>query len=91
MAVNTRKRVNLSLDEEELKKLTFFSELKDQPLAAQALDYIKQGLALDEDLYWSKFAEQRYDSWLKEGKKSYSIEEVWKEHMGSDFPQPSKI
>jgi len=87
MTTRTRTRVNLSLDAEELQKLTFFSDLKDQPLAAQALEYIKQGLELDEDRYWSEFAEQRYDEWVKGGKKSYSLEEVWKKHIGSDFPK----
>lgn len=68
-----KKRINLSLDDSLYDQLEELKELRNAPsLSSIVIELTKEALELQEDLYYSKIANER----LKE--KEISHEEVWK-------------
>ena len=87
-----RKRVSVSLDPELAEMLAGFARKEDITPTSKALEYIKIGLREDEDRYWSRVADEAYTEFLNSDQKTYSIEEIWEKHIGSDFPgKPTEI
>lgn len=55
-----KKRINLSVDDEMYDELEKLKELKGAPsLSAVVIELTKEALELQEDLYFSKIAEER--------------------------------
>lgn len=84
---NSRQRVNLSLTQDLVEKLSFFADQREIPLASKALEYIKKGIEEDEDFYWSQLAEERHGQLEKSKEETLSFETIWKKHTKSDLPQ----
>ena len=74
MAIKSKKRIYISVspDMEEILKL--MSEENNVPVATTASILLKQGMEIEEDIYWNQIAEER----KKEKGKLYTHEEVWK-------------
>lgn len=69
----TKKRINLSVDDDLYDELEKIQQLRDAPsLSAIVIELTKEALELQEDLYFAKLAEER------ENEDSISHEEVWK-------------
>jgi predicted DNA-binding protein len=69
----SKKRINLSVDDELYGELERLQELKKAPsLSAVVLELTKEALELQEDLYFAKIAEER----MKESTVSHK--KVWK-------------
>ena len=69
----TKKRINLSVDDDLYDELEKIQQLRDAPsLSAIVIELTKEALELQEDLYFAKLAEER------ESENSISHEEVWK-------------
>ena len=86
--INSRKRVSVSLDSELAEMLVGFARKEDKTPTSKALEYIKIGLKNDEDRYWSAVAEKAYDEFIASGEPGIPLEDIWKKHIGSDFPEP---
>ncbi|MEC9283758.1 MAG: hypothetical protein VX642_13685 [Bdellovibrionota bacterium] len=67
-----KKRINLTVDESLLSELEELKKLRNAPsLSSVVLELTKEALELQEDLYFSRIAEER------ENEKSLKHEEVW--------------
>jgi len=82
--ITKNRRVNVSLQDDLAQKLSFFSERENKPLASKALEYIKKGLEEDEDLYWTKLAEERMDEFKNSDQKTLTFNEIWGKNIPSD-------
>ena len=68
-----KKRINLSVDDSLYDELEKLKEIKGAPsLSAIVIELTKEALELQEDLYFSKLAEER------KNEKTFSHKEVWK-------------
>jgi len=68
----TKKRINLSVDDELYETLEELQKLRKAPsLSSIVLELTKEALELQEDLYFAKIAGER------EKEKDLSHEEVW--------------
>lgn len=70
----TKKRINITLSEEMDKILIKLAKRDAVPTATKAIQLIKLGLEMEEDIYLNKVAEDAE----KRTKKFYSHEEAWK-------------
>ena len=61
MATN-KKRVNIAVGEETLEALRWLAKKRARPLATLSLELLEQALELQEDLHFSRIAEQRLQS-----------------------------
>jgi len=67
-------RLNVTLTKEDMAFLTMLSKKQKKSLSATAKALILEALELQEDIYFSKLGDER---WEKGGKR-YSHEEAWK-------------
>lgn len=54
-----KKRINISVDDEVYEALERLSEQRKQPLAGVSLSLIEQALEYQEDVYFSRVADER--------------------------------
>lgn len=69
----TKKRINLSIDDELYSELEKLKDIKRAPsLSAIVLDLTREALELQEDLYFAKIVEER------KNERSISHKSIWK-------------
>lgn len=69
----SKKRINLTVDDDLLEELETLKELRDSPsLSAVVLDLAKEALEIQEDLYFAKIAQTR------KKEKTIPHNKIWK-------------
>ena len=71
------KRLSITLnDKEVLDYVEMYSKQKNNSLSSSVQELLKIAIEHDEDIYWSKIADEAFDK--AQGKTTISAEEVWK-------------
>lgn len=68
-----KRRINISVDDEVYEALERLSAERDQPLASVSLSLIQQALEYQEDIYFSRVADER----LAQKQKRVSHSKAW--------------
>ena len=68
-----KKRINITIDDRIYKALAQLAERRDQSVAGVGLSLIEEALEYQEDLYFSRIADQR----LSKKQKRISHEKAW--------------
>lgn len=69
----TKKRINISVDDAMYKALERLSERRGESVAGTGLKLIEQALEFQEDLHFSRVADER----LKQNQKRISHDKAW--------------
>ena len=69
----TKKRINITVDDRTYEALQRLSDLRDQSVAGVGLSLIEEGLEYQEDLHFSRIADER----LAKKQKRISHEKAW--------------
>ena len=70
----SKKRINVTIDDATYKALEKLSEKRAKSISSVSLNLIEQALELQEDLHFSRIADER----LTEREKRISHRKVWK-------------
>ncbi|MFN8543766.1 MAG: hypothetical protein U0807_06125 [Candidatus Binatia bacterium] len=68
-----KKRINISVDDDVYEALERLSEVRKQPVAGVSLSLIEQALEYQEDVYFSRIADER----LSRRQKRVSHADAW--------------
>ncbi len=68
-----KKRINITIDDETYKALEKLSKKRAKSISSVSLNLIEQALELQEDLHFSRIADER----LTKGEKRISHRKVW--------------
>ena len=71
---STKKRINLTVDDKTYSVLQTLSGKTQQKISTVSLNLIQQALELQEDIYFSKLADER----LSQKQKRVSHDKAWK-------------
>ena len=71
---STKKRINLTVDDKIYSVLETLSDKRQQKISTVSLNLIQQALELQEDIYFSKVADER----LSQKQKRVSHDKAWK-------------
>lgn len=71
---STKKRINLTVDDKTYAVLQTLSGKTQQKISTVSLNLIQQALELQEDIYFSKLADER----LSQKQKRVSHDKAWK-------------
>jgi len=55
----TKKRINITVDDDVYEALEHLAKKRDEPVAGVGLDLIEEALEYQEDLYFSRIADER--------------------------------
>lgn len=71
-----KKRINLTVEKDLLKSLTWVAQKSGEPISSVSLRLIRAALELDEDFYLSRSGDQRLQQ--ERNRPSYSHAHAWR-------------
>lgn len=70
-------RLNLTLPEELMADLQTIAKRQGETMSTIARQFLRQGIEMDEDIYYARLVEERDQAHKKSGEKHLSHDEFW--------------